>query len=405
LLLQGTNAFELVGFSARQPLCPTVRLGIFSNIIFRFAISGIQMRRSASTSLILLLSTAAFASARAQSSSSSPGQTREIGIFATGRILSTAYSVDDGKTAFGGAATFGTFLNGMFAVQGGVAVNYSRQNYTYYKPPLLTFTPTVSLLIGPNTGDFQPYALVGGGYEFVKYTHPRCDCAQTRSLGIANVGAGFRKMIGDSRAFRAELSSQIGSGGPAFTMMAGLSFLIGRQGPSIKPQMRPPTRVKPEPPIVVIPKTTTTNSPSTRPAAPPASPPARVIQTPTPSPLPTGVGATLLSIDGTQVDFTKPTWRDEIEPLLDGLVVDLTSDTGMPVKISIEAHTDNIGSNAANIMLGLDRARAVREYLVTQGITADRIRISSAGEDAPITTNSTALGRQQNRRIIIKRDN
>jgi outer membrane protein OmpA-like peptidoglycan-associated protein len=130
-----------------------------------------------------------------------------------------------------------------------------------------------------------------------------------------------------------------------------------------------------------------------------------VIKAPAPSPLPTKPGATLLAIDGTQVDFTKPTWRDEIEPLLDGLVVDLTSDAGMPVKISIEAHTDNIGSNAANIMLGLDRARAVREYLVTQGITADRIRISSAGEDAPITTNSTALGRQQNRRIIIKRDN
>jgi outer membrane protein OmpA-like peptidoglycan-associated protein len=191
--------------------------------------------------------------------------------------------------------------------------------------------------------------------------------------------------------------------------MAGMSFLIGRQpGPSIKPQMRPPTRIKPEPPVVVIPKTTTTNSPP-RTAAPPASPPAapapaRVIKT-APSPLPTGVGTTLFSIDGTKIDFNKPTWRDDIEPMLDGLVIDLTSDAGMPVKISIEAHTDNIGSNAANIMLGLDRARAVREYLVTQGITADRIRISSAGEDAPITSNNTALGRQQNRRIIIKRDN
>ena len=404
------------GFQLAMPLCPTVRLGIFSNIIFRFAISGIPMRRSVSTSLILILSMGAAATARAQSSSSSPGPTRELGIFATGRILSKAYSVDDAKTAFGGAATFGTFLNDMFIVQGGVAVNYSRQDYTYYKPPLFTFTPTVSVLIGPNAGDFQPYALLGAGYEFVKYTHPRCDCAQTRSLGIANVGAGFRKMIGDSRAFRAELTSQIGSGGPAFTMMAGLSFLIGRQqGPTIKPQMHPPTRIKPEPPIIVIPKTTTTNSPprtSVPPAAPPAAPPvappaapSKVIKTPATSPLPTGVGTTLLAIDGTQVDFTKPTWRDEVETLLDGLVVDLTSDAGISVKISIEAHTDNIGSNAANIMLGLDRARAVREYLVTQGITADRIRISSAGEDAPITTNNTALGRQQNRRIIIKRDN
>ena len=368
------------------------------------------MRRSVTTSLILLLSTGLASSVSAQSAGSGAGPVREFGVFATGRILSNEYSVADAKTAFGGAATFGTFLNSMFAVQGGLAVNYSRQDFTYYKPPLFTYTPTVSLLIQPPTGDFQPYALIGAGYEFVKYTKPRCDCAQTRSLGIANVGAGFRKIIGNNHAFRAELTSQIGKGGPAFTMMAGMSFLIGR--PTEYPnqrRMRPPTRVRPEPPVQIIPKTSTTITPSRPSPTPansvPAATPPKVVRVPTPSPLPAGVGATLLAVDGTQVDFTKPTWRDEIETMLDGLVVDLTSDAGISVKISIEAHTDNIGSNAANIMLGLDRARAVREYLVTQGITADRVRISSAGEDAPITSNKTALGRQQNRRIIIKRDN
>jgi outer membrane protein OmpA-like peptidoglycan-associated protein len=110
-------------------------------------------------------------------------------------------------------------------------------------------------------------------------------------------------------------------------------------------------------------------------------------------------------MDGTQVDFSKPTWRDDAESLLDALVVDLTSDAGARVKITVEAHTDNVGSNAANIMLGLDRARAVRDYLVSQGVSADRIRVTSAGEDQPIGNNGTALGRQQNRRIIIKRDN
>jgi OOP family OmpA-OmpF porin len=113
----------------------------------------------------------------------------------------------------------------------------------------------------------------------------------------------------------------------------------------------------------------------------------------------------LLQFDGTQVDFSKPTWRDEAETMLDGLVVDLTSDAGQSVKVMIEAHTDNVGSNAANIMLGLDRARAIRDYLVSQGVAAERIRMVSSGEDAPIAPNSTAIGRQQNRRIIIKRDN
>ncbi|MEP6507772.1 MAG: OmpA family protein [Gemmatimonadales bacterium] len=370
------------------------------------------MRRSVTTSLIFLLSIGNAAVAAAQSGTSTSGVVREIGVFASGRILSTEYSVADGRTAFGGAATFGSFVNSMFAVQGGLAVNYGRQEYSYYKPPLITYTPTISLLVGPTEGDFQPYALVGAGYEFVKYTHPRCDCAQTKSLGIANVGAGIRKMISDNKAIRAEFSSQIGKGGPAFTVLAGMSFLIGRQSnttrPDIHPTMRPPSRVRPEPPVQVLPKTGTKVTPGSRPSTPITTPPAeppRVVRNPAPSTLPKGVGSTLLSVDGTQVDFTKPTWRDEIETLLDGLVADLTSDAGINVKISIEAHTDNIGSNAANIMLGLDRARAVREYLVTQGITADRVRISSAGEDAPLTTNTTALGRQQNRRIIIKRDN
>ena len=129
------------------------------------------------------------------------------------------------------------------------------------------------------------------------------------------------------------------------------------------------------------------------------------MRAPSTSPLPTGVGAVLLSFDGTQVDFTRPEWRNEAATLIDALVVDLTSDAGASIKVSIEAHTDNVGSNAANIMMGLDRARAVREYLVSQGVSPDRIRISSSGEDVPIAPNTTAIGRQQNRRIIIKRDN
>jgi outer membrane protein OmpA-like peptidoglycan-associated protein len=366
------------------------------------------MRRSVTTSLILVLSAGLASASGAQSPmSASTGPTREVGLFVSGRILSTEYSVDDGKTAFGGAATFGTFLGSMIDVQGGVAVNYSRQEYSYYKPPLFTFTPTVSLLIGPSSGDFQPYGVVGAGYEFVRYTHPRCDCAQSRSLGIANVGAGFRKMVGDNKAFRAEVTSQIGTGGPAFTVLAGMSFLIGRSDPFAKQRgMRPPRRVKSEPPVIT-PKTGVTIQPATPRNMPVTTPPPAppVNRAAAPSRIPAGIGATILTVDGTQVDFSKPTWRDDIETLLDGLVLDLTSDAGMTAKISIEAHTDNIGSKAANIMLGLDRARAVRDYLVTQGIAADRIRISSAGQDAPVASNATALGRQQNRRIIIKRDN
>jgi len=116
-------------------------------------------------------------------------------------------------------------------------------------------------------------------------------------------------------------------------------------------------------------------------------------------------GTVILTIDGTKVDFNKPTWRDDAEPFLDELVVDLTSDAGERIKISVEGHTDNIGADAANITIGLDRARAIREYLIGQGISAERIEIRSGGEGAPVAPNTTALGRQQNRRIVIRREN
>ena len=373
------------------------------------------MRRLVVTSLMFLAMAALPRTGESQSvfsSDASLAGTRELAFFGSGRILSSEYSFEEGKSAFGGAVTFGTHLRSMLAVQGGLGVNYSRQQLTYYKPPLWTFTPTISLILQRSTAaDVQPYALVGAGYEFIRYTHPRCDCEQSRSLGVGNVGVGVRKMMGSSRAFRAELSSQVGKGGPAFTGMAGVSLFLGGRSQG---GMRPPGRVRNEPPLVPIPRQTTTVRPNTgqanRPAAPaPApvnpTPSNNVTRPPSLSPLPVGVGAVLLSFDGTQVDFTKPAWRDDAEGLLDGLVVDLTSDAGQNIRLSIEAHTDEIGSNAANIMLGLDRARAVREYLVSQGVAAARVRISSLGEDSPRVPNTTAIGRQQNRRIVIKRDN
>lgn len=382
------------------------------------------MRRLFIPSLIALTSAmlphTALAQARNAPSVAGLAGAREFGIFATGRILSTEYSVEDARTAFGGAATFATHITNSFAIEGGLAMNYGRQLNSYYKPPLFTITPTVSLIVQRSSiAGFQPYGLVGAGYEFIRFTKPRCDCDQSRSLGVGHAGIGFRKMLGGTRAFRAEVSSQIGKGGPAFTGMAGFSFFSGLSDRFARQRsMRTPGRVRNEPPLIPVPKQGTTVQPGTRPAtgAPPQSQPQQptgpapgpVANTTRPvpvSPLPAGVGAVLLQIDGTQVDFSKPTWRDDAEPVIDGLVVDLTSDAGQNIKLSIEAHTDNVGSNAGNIMLGLDRARAVRDYLVSQGVAASRIRISSAGEDSPIAPNTTAIGRQQNRRIIIKRDN
>ena len=73
--------------------------------------------------------------------------------------------------------------------------------------------------------------------------------------------------------------------------------------------------------------------------------------------------------------------------------------TDPSLKIAVEGHTDNVGSTATNQALSEKRANAVRDYLVSAGISDDHITASGKGEESPIATNKTAAGRQQNRRV------
>lgn len=68
-------------------------------------------------------------------------------------------------------------------------------------------------------------------------------------------------------------------------------------------------------------------------------------------------------------------------------------------KLTIEGHTDNIGSNAYNLTLSNDRAKAVVDYLLGKGIAASRLKAVGLGEEKPIATNNTAEGRTLNRRV------
>jgi len=73
--------------------------------------------------------------------------------------------------------------------------------------------------------------------------------------------------------------------------------------------------------------------------------------------------------------------------------------TDPSLKIAVEGHTDSVGAAATNQTLSDKRANAVREYLVSAGIPSDHIVAAGKGEEAPIATNKTAAGRQQNRRV------
>ncbi|MBT8274764.1 MAG: OmpA family protein [Bacteroidia bacterium] len=67
----------------------------------------------------------------------------------------------------------------------------------------------------------------------------------------------------------------------------------------------------------------------------------------------------------------------------------------------IEGHTDSVGRESTNQTLSDNRAKSVRDYLVTIGMDASRLSSIGYGESRPIATNNTRAGRQQNRRVEI----
>lgn len=72
------------------------------------------------------------------------------------------------------------------------------------------------------------------------------------------------------------------------------------------------------------------------------------------------------------------------------------------MKIEIAGHTDSSGNAAYNQTLSQRRAEAVRDYLVDEGIAADRLQAKGYGEDKPIADNATRAGRERNRRVELE---
>ena len=71
------------------------------------------------------------------------------------------------------------------------------------------------------------------------------------------------------------------------------------------------------------------------------------------------------------------------------------------LQLDIEGHTDSTGSDDLNQTLSERRAASVQSYLVQQGLAADSVTAKGFGKTMPIADNSTAAGRQQNRRVEI----
>ncbi|MBP7132491.1 MAG: OmpA family protein [Aquabacterium sp.] len=84
-------------------------------------------------------------------------------------------------------------------------------------------------------------------------------------------------------------------------------------------------------------------------------------------------------------------------PILDEMAAAMARLPGR--RFEIIGHTDAQGRHASNVSLSLARAQAVKTYLVSKGLPADKLSTSGMGPDQPVASNATDEGRARNRRI------
>lgn len=125
--------------------------------------------------------------------------------------------------------------------------------------------------------------------------------------------------------------------------------------------------------------------------------PAPVAAAPVVEPVPV---ATLM-LEGVNFDFDKAVIRPQDYAILDQNIVAL-KEWG-DVDVEVAGHTCNIGTDEYNLGLSLRRAEAVRNYLVSKGVSADRLTVRGYGESRPAASNATREGRAQNRRVELVR--
>ena len=98
-------------------------------------------------------------------------------------------------------------------------------------------------------------------------------------------------------------------------------------------------------------------------------------------------------------DTGKSAIKPESMPIVEQIATLMKAHTDL--KLSIEGHTDNVGTAASNKTLSEQRAKAVLDAVVKQGIAANRMTAVGWGQDKPVADNRTEEGKAKNRRVEI----
>ena len=147
--------------------------------------------------------------------------------------------------------------------------------------------------------------------------------------------------------------------------------------------------MKPSPPFIAPASTTPTTPP---PPAPPKQTP------PPPAPAPEKPDYNFNNI---QFEFNSGILKTDAYPTLDKAAAEMKKDAS--VRFVLNGNSSAEGTDEHNMSLSVERANAVKTYLVNTGVNGANLDIKGYGESKPITSNATEEGRALNRRVEIKK--
>jgi peptidoglycan-associated lipoprotein len=256
------------------------------------------------------------------------------------------------------------------------------------------------MLDGTGAAESVPMAIRSAGMAGTRvvFQVSGSEVTMRHELGVSHLLADFRVM-GD------RMVGTIRDSEPP------VRILLSRERPPAPQAVVPPSPAQrapapvvptPPPPVAAPPPPATTESappaPTPEPAAPPmvaAAPPPGAAQ-----PEPTGRPAPQ---EFTSISELKPVYFDfdkaDIGPAQTAVLGEnLRWLKSNDLLVLVEGHADERGTNEYNLVLGERRAKAVRDYLVSQGVEADRVNSVSYGEERPVCTEQTEECSKQNRR-------
>lgn len=310
---------------------------------------------------------------------------------------SVQFSMDERDTAY--KLYLGKQLNENFALEGGY-FNLGKSNFSALTNPgagslngEVGFQGVNLDLLGRVhfTERFSMLANIG-----MHYTEAKAHFSGNRLYAITNpnpterklngkVGLGLEYQMTQALALRGQVeryrvNDGVQNRGDVDFYSIGLVYKLGQPAPErYIPSVAPTPAPTPVPEPMVITET--------RPAAP-------VVAAPVPVSEKINFSAEAL-FDFDQ-SIVKQDGKNALDQMLDSL-----KNMNTEVMVTV-GHTDSIGNDEYNQALSIRRAEAVKAYLISRGIGADRVYTEGKGEAQPIADNTSNEGRAKNRRVIVE---